>query len=95
MGADRSDRRSPRWEAQALQVGPNGIGAVGATTIFIGPLQSGQTVTSFAFAIPLKDNDGKGRKAWITWGGDLHPAWQAKRCRDAGEANPSVVISCL
>jgi len=27
----------------------------------------------------LNDNNGKGRKAWMTWGGGLHPAWQPKR----------------
>ena len=27
----------------------------------------------------LNDNNGKGRKAWMTWGGGLHPAWQPTR----------------
>ena len=54
-------------------------GTVSAATIFVGQPQSGQTVTSFAFAIQLNDNDGKGRKAWMTWGAGLHPAWQPKR----------------
>jgi len=33
----------------------------------------------FALSIQLNDNDGKGRKAWMVWGGGLHPTWQPKR----------------